>query len=60
MTDCLLDMILQRKPVGLLMMLDEETSFPRATDDTMVQKFNDAFKAHKDYDAPRGNEVGHN
>lgn len=50
-------MILQRKPPGLLMILDEECSFPRASDDTMVEKFHASYASHKAYTRPPGNEV---
>ncbi|KAM4705177.1 myosin-IIIa-like [Rhinophrynus dorsalis] len=39
----LLDMFLQ-KPMGLLSLLDEEIRFPRATDQTLVEKFEDNLK----------------
>lgn len=35
----ILDMFLQ-KPMGLLSLLDEESRFPQATDQTLVGKFN--------------------
>uniref|UniRef100_A0A8D0C611 non-specific serine/threonine protein kinase n=1 Tax=Salvator merianae TaxID=96440 RepID=A0A8D0C611_SALMN len=40
----LLDMFLQ-KPMGLLSLLDEESRFPRATDQTLVEKFEDNLKS---------------
>ncbi|XP_077124534.1 myosin-IIIa [Ranitomeya variabilis] len=40
----LLDMFLQ-KPMGLLSLLDEEIRFPRATDQTLVEKFEDNLKS---------------
>ncbi|XP_044130584.1 myosin-IIIa-like, partial [Bufo gargarizans] len=40
----LLDMFLQ-KPMGLLSLLDEEIKFPRATDQTLVEKFEDNLKS---------------
>ncbi|XP_063157989.1 myosin-IIIa [Candoia aspera] len=40
----LLDMFLQ-KPMGLLSLLDEESSFPQATDQTLVEKFEDNLKS---------------
>ncbi|XP_078056381.1 myosin-IIIa [Mustelus asterias] len=41
----LLDMFLQ-KPVGLLSLLDEESRFPQATDQTLVGKFEDNLKSN--------------
>jgi len=52
----LLDLLLQTNPLGLLAILDEESNFPKATDSTMIQKFHAAFKGHKDYTRPRGND----
>ncbi|KAM4027414.1 myosin-IIIa [Anomaloglossus baeobatrachus] len=40
----LLDMFLQ-KPMGLLSLLDEEIRFPRSTDQTLVEKFEDNLKS---------------
>ncbi|XP_072911410.1 myosin-IIIa [Hemitrygon akajei] len=40
----LLDMFLQ-KPMGLLALLDEESRFPQATDQTLVGKFEDNLKS---------------
>ncbi|KAM8967152.1 myosin-IIIa [Pelodytes ibericus] len=40
----LLDMFLQ-KPMGLLSLLDEEIRFPKATDQTLVEKFEDNLKS---------------
>ena len=53
----LLDLLLQNKPLGLLAILDEESNFPKATDQTMIDKFHQAFEKHKDYVRPRGNEA---
>ena len=46
----------QSKPPGLLSIVDEEASFPKASDDSMVEKFHAAFVKHRDYERPRGNE----
>lgn len=43
----LLDMFLQ-KPMGLLSLLDEESRFPQATDQTLVGKFMVYLKVLKD------------
>ncbi|XP_074051174.1 myosin-IIIa [Macrotis lagotis] len=40
----ILDMFLE-KPMGLLSLLDEESRFPRATDQTLVEKFEDNLKS---------------
>ncbi|XP_057643828.1 myosin-IIIa [Chionomys nivalis] len=40
----LLDMFLQ-KPMGLLSLLDEESRFPKATDQTLIEKFEDNLKS---------------
>eukprot|EP00043_Microstomoeca_roanoka_P014807 m.147383 g.147383 ORF g.147383 m.147383 type:complete len:969 (-) comp16110_c2_seq2:273-3179(-) len=51
----LLDLLLQSKH-GLIARLDEESNFPRATDQTLVEKLHAAFSEHRDYERPRGNE----
>lgn len=49
-----LDLIEQRKTPGLLSILDEECKFPRATDETLINKLHDNFfKKHAYYDKPR-------
>ncbi|XP_016131586.1 myosin-IIIa-like [Sinocyclocheilus grahami] len=40
----LLDLFLQ-KPMGMLALLDEESRFPQATDQTLVEKFEDNLKS---------------
>ncbi|EGD78899.1 MYO1B protein [Salpingoeca rosetta] len=51
----LLDLFLKSK-TGLIAVLDEESNFPRATDDTLVEKLHGRFTEHNDYTRPRGNE----
>ncbi|KAF0870686.1 MYO3B protein, partial [Crocuta crocuta] len=51
----LLDMFLQ-KPLGLLALLDEESQFPQATDQTLVDKFEDNLRC-KYFWRPRGVEL---
>ncbi|XP_020932158.1 myosin-IIIb isoform X3 [Sus scrofa] len=51
----LLDMFLQ-KPLGLLALLDEESRFPQATDQTLVDKFEDNLRC-KYFWRPRGVEL---
>lgn len=46
-----------RKPLGILALLDEESYYPRASDDTLVLKFNDHFASEKHYAADRGNRA---
>ncbi|XP_051022389.1 myosin-IIIb [Acomys russatus] len=48
----LLDMFLQ-KPLGLLALLDEESRFPQATDQTLVDKFEDNLRC-KFFWRPKG------
>lgn len=49
-----LDLIEQRRPPGLLSILDEESKFPRATDDTLIEKLHSNFdKKHAYYEKPR-------
>nr|XP_025708236.1 myosin-IIIb [Callorhinus ursinus]XP_025708928.1 myosin-IIIb [Callorhinus ursinus] len=51
----LLDMFLQ-KPLGLLALLDEESRFPQATDQTLVDKFEDNLR-NKYFWRPKGVEL---
>ncbi|XP_021494928.2 myosin-IIIb [Meriones unguiculatus] len=51
----LLDMFLQ-KPLGLLALLDEESRFPQATDQTLVDKFEDNLRC-KFFWRPKGVEL---
>uniref|UniRef100_A0A8C0DW62 non-specific serine/threonine protein kinase n=1 Tax=Balaenoptera musculus TaxID=9771 RepID=A0A8C0DW62_BALMU len=51
----LLDMFLQ-KPLGLLSLLDEESRFPQATDQTLVDKFEDNLRCKYVW-RPKGMEL---
>ncbi|CAL8313317.1 unnamed protein product [Merluccius merluccius] len=52
----LLDMFLQ-KPLGMLALLDEESRFPQATDQTLVEKFEDNLKS-KNFWRPKRVDLG--
>ncbi|KAM9332958.1 myosin-IIIa [Pholidichthys leucotaenia] len=52
----LLDMFLQ-KPMGMLSLLDEESRFPQATDQTLVEKFEDNLKT-KSFWRPKRVDLG--
>uniref|UniRef100_A0A087XQA4 non-specific serine/threonine protein kinase n=1 Tax=Poecilia formosa TaxID=48698 RepID=A0A087XQA4_POEFO len=52
----LLDLFLQ-KPMGLLSLLDEESRFPQATDQTLVEKFEDNLKT-KSFWRPKRVDLG--
>ncbi|XP_078137393.1 myosin-IIIa [Sander vitreus] len=52
----LLDLFLQ-KPMGMLSLLDEESRFPQATDQTLVEKFGDNLKT-KSFWRPRRVDLG--
>ncbi|XP_054621198.1 myosin-IIIa isoform X2 [Dunckerocampus dactyliophorus] len=52
----LLDLFLQ-KPMGMLSLLDEESRFPQATDQTLVEKFEDNLKA-KSFWRPKRIDLG--
>lgn len=41
------------KPVGILSLLDEQSSFPKATDSTLVEKLNSKFKGNPHYELGR-------
>eukprot|EP00117_Sycon_ciliatum_P007630 scpid20349/ scgid0053/ Myosin-IIIb len=49
-----LAMFLQ-KPLGMLALLDEESRFPKATDNTLIDKFHTHLKDSEFYKAPRDN-----
>lgn len=40
------------KPTGLISLLDEECNFPAASDDTLLQKFNQQHKNSEYYEMP--------
>mgnify|MGYP001037719833 CR=1 FL=1 len=49
-----LDLIEKRRPAGLLAILDEESKFPKATDESLIEKLHSNFdKKHAYYDRPR-------
>lgn len=48
-----LDLIEQRRPPGILSILDEESKFPRATDETFITKLHTNFEKHEYYEKPR-------
>ncbi|XP_068603891.1 myosin-IIIa [Brachionichthys hirsutus] len=52
----LLDLFLQ-KPMGMLALLDEESRFPQATDQTLVEKFEDNLKS-KSFWRPKRVDLG--
>ncbi|XP_061661821.1 myosin-IIIa [Syngnathoides biaculeatus] len=52
----LLDLFLQ-KPMGMLALLDEESRFPQATDQTLVEKFQDNLKT-KSFWRPKRIDLG--
>ncbi|XP_036437759.1 myosin-IIIa [Colossoma macropomum] len=52
----LLDVFLQ-KPMGMLALLDEESRFPQATDQTLVEKFEDNLKS-KNFWRPKRVDLG--
>ncbi|XP_029934832.1 myosin-IIIa isoform X1 [Myripristis murdjan] len=52
----LLDLFLQ-KPMGMLSLLDEESRFPQATDQTLVEKFEDNLKT-KNFWRPKRVDLG--
>eukprot|EP00050_Salpingoeca_kvevrii_P001264 m.166155 g.166155 ORF g.166155 m.166155 type:complete len:1085 (-) comp10335_c1_seq19:233-3487(-) len=51
----LLDMFLE-KPIGLFSLLDEESHFPQATDQSLVDKYIRHFKDKKDFLPPVNND----
>lgn len=51
----ILDMLLSR-PLGLLALLDEESRFPKAADETLIEKFHGNIKS-KFYQRPKSNAL---
>jgi myosin-3 len=43
--------------LGIFALLDEESRFPKANDESLVQKFHSHCKNHPRYIRPRGNET---
>ncbi|CAF4599744.1 unnamed protein product, partial [Rotaria sp. Silwood2] len=43
--------------LGIFALLDEESRFPKANDESLVQKFHSHCKSHSRYIKPRGNET---
>ena len=43
--------------MGLFALLDEESKFPKATDNSLVNKFHDHYKTSNRYIRPRGNDI---
>ena len=50
-------MILSKTPPGLLAIVDEQSSFPKATDASLVEKLHQDLSKNPKYEKPRGNEV---
>jgi Myosin head (motor domain)/MyTH4 domain/RA like domain len=48
----MLDLI-EKKPLGIVSVLDEECRFPQATDDTLLQKMHQNYEDQPRYTAPR-------
>lgn len=46
-----------KQTLGILALLDEESRFPKANDESLVQKFHSHCKTHTRYIKPRGNET---
>ena len=48
-----LDLIEQKRPPGIISILDEESKFPRATDMTFLDKLSSNLGTHKHFDKPK-------
>lgn len=48
-----LDLIEQRRPPGIIAILDEECKFPRATDESFISKLVDNLQTHKYFGKPK-------
>ena len=47
-----------QKPLGVLALMDEELSFPKATDLTFANKLKQHFKSHPRFKGERGRAFG--
>eukprot|EP01100_Stratorugosa_tubuloviscum_P006890 TRINITY_DN291_c0_g3_i1.p1 TRINITY_DN291_c0_g3~~TRINITY_DN291_c0_g3_i1.p1 ORF type:complete len:1408 (+),score=723.87 TRINITY_DN291_c0_g3_i1:55-4278(+) len=45
--------LIEKRPVGILAVLDEESKFPKATDETFTSKLHQNFVRHVNYEKPR-------
>lgn len=45
--------LIEKKPIGILSILDEQTVFPDATDTTLTKKLHDAHESHRNFRKPR-------
>eukprot|EP01114_Cavostelium_apophysatum_P013166 TRINITY_DN3125_c0_g1_i3.p1 TRINITY_DN3125_c0_g1~~TRINITY_DN3125_c0_g1_i3.p1 ORF type:complete len:2243 (+),score=811.97 TRINITY_DN3125_c0_g1_i3:147-6875(+) len=50
-TECL--NLIEKKPLGMLSLMDEECRFPKATDDTLLKKLHQNHEKHPNYVKPR-------
>ncbi|KAG6591992.1 Myosin-2, partial [Cucurbita argyrosperma subsp. sororia] len=50
--------LIEKKPIGVLALLDEELSFPKATDLTFANKLKQHFKSHSCFKGERGRAFG--
>src|SRR4051794_28051043 len=44
--------LIEKKPLGILSMLDEECNFPKGTDQTFLDKITQQFKTNQSYKQP--------
>ena len=45
--------LISKRPVGVLMLLDDESNFPRGTDEGFCQKATDQHKSHENFLCPK-------
>lgn len=45
--------LIEKKPLGILSILDEQTVFPDATDTTFTKKLHDSHESHRNFRKPR-------
>ncbi|XP_022981361.1 myosin-2-like [Cucurbita maxima] len=50
--------LIEKKPLGVLALMDEELSFPKATDLTFANKLKQHFKSHPRFKGERGRAFG--
>ncbi|KAK9087685.1 hypothetical protein Syun_030079 [Stephania yunnanensis] len=50
---CMFTLIIEKKPGGIIALLDEACMFPRSTHETFAQKLYQTFKTHKRFSKPK-------
>lgn len=49
--------LVEKKPVGIIQLIDEQCRAPKATDKTLVEKLHKTYEKHAYYEAPKRNQM---